>query len=161
MAVIITVILSQNLNTYLSGQTEIFQLFFTRSCVDENQICKGIPLCDNKNDLKWCKNATFWHEPADWKPMVKRSACSLTSQTDGVVPHSQLVKTFLVDDGTYHCLNRADEHIFSEKRQNDTNNGTDWLQSVTTPCDLDVFGDGWRRCLGRNPDQCVWVYSKY
>ena len=136
-------------------------MFFTRSCVDENQICKGIPLCDNKNDLKWCKNATLWNEPPDWKPIVGHSACTLASQTDGLVPHAQLVKTFLVDDGTYHCLNRADEHIFSEKRQNHTNNGTDWLQSVTTPCGLDVFGDAYRRCLGRNPDQCVWVYSKY
>ena len=140
-----------------SGQTKILQLFFTRSCVDENQICKGIPLCDNKNDLKWCKNATFWNEPADWKPMKDHSACTLTSQTDGVVPHSQLVKTFLVDDGTYHCLNRADEHFIFEKRQNGTNNATDWLQLVTTPCVSDTD----RRCLGRNPDQCVSLRGKY
>ena len=93
--------------------------------------------------------------------MVGHSACTLTSQTDRVVPHAQSVNHLKIDDGMYHCLNRADEHIFSEKRQNDTNNGTDWLQSVTTPCGLDVFGDAYRRCLGRNPDQCVWVYSKY
>ena len=124
--------------------------------MDENQICKGIPLCDNKNDLKWCKNASFWNEPADWKPMAEHLACTLTRQADGVVPHGQLVKTFLVDDGTYHCLNRADEHIFSEKRQNNTNN--DWLQLVTTPCE---GGDAQRRCLGRNPDQCVDLTGKY
>ena len=131
-------------------------MFFTRSCVDENQICKGIPLCDNKNDLKWCKNATFWNEPADWKPTVDHSSCTLTSQTDGVVPHAQLVQTSLVDDGTYHCLNRADEHIFLEKKQNNTNN--DWLQLVTTPC---FDGDFQRRCLGRNPDQCSYSLCKY
>ena len=93
--------------------------------------------------------------------MFRHSVCNLTSQTDGVVPHSQLVKTFLVDDGTYHCLNRADEHIFSEKRQNDTNNGTDWLKLVTTPCRLDEFRGHYRRCLGRNPDQCIWINSKF
>ena len=89
--------------------------------------------------------------------MVDHSACTLTSQIDGVVPHGQLVKTSLIDDGTYHCLNRADEHIFFEKRQNDTNNGTDWLQLVNMPC----VSDGHRRCLGRNPDQCVDPGSKY
>ena len=108
--------------------------------------------------MKWCKNATLWNDPADWKPIFKHSVCTLTSRSDGVVPHGQLVKTSLVDDGTYHCLNRADEHIFFEKRQNNTNNGTDWLQLVTTPCE---DGDYYRRCLGRNADQCVFVPCKY
>ena len=89
--------------------------------------------------------------------MRAHTACTLTSQPDGVVPHSQLVKTFLVDDGTYHCLNRADEHFIFEKRQNGTNNETDWLQLVTTPCVSDTD----RRCLGRNPDQCVNLRGKY
>ena len=89
--------------------------------------------------------------------MKDHSVCTLTSQTNGVVPHAQLVKKSQTDDGTYHCLNRADEHFIFEKRQNGTNNATDWLQLVTTPCVSDTD----RRCLGRNPDQCVSLRGKY
>ena len=29
----------------------------------------GVALCPNKNDLRWCQNATSWEVPEDWTPM--------------------------------------------------------------------------------------------
>ena len=46
-------------------------LLFTliSSCVDETQLCKpGVVLCPNKEDLKYCKNATSWTlDDSKWK----------------------------------------------------------------------------------------------
>ena len=63
---------------------------FNRSCVDENQLCKGIPLCRNKKDLQWCKNATSQpHSETDleWKPYQDRVKCI---SPKGVCFHSVL-----------------------------------------------------------------------
>ena len=122
----------------------------TRSCINEVQLCKGIPLCDNMNDLKWCKNSTMIDE--DWKSISEQWVCSLAPQTDGIVPHGQLIEIGLRNDGTYHCLNRADENPFLIKNYvNDT-----WLQWANTPCD----NSDARRCLGSNPEQCCLSYCK-
>ena len=34
------------------------------------ELCKGMPLCRNKEDLKWCKSATTWTVPENWKPLA-------------------------------------------------------------------------------------------
>merc|ERR1712142_203740 len=39
------------------------------TCVRETKVCRGVPLCPNHLDLKWCKNASIWNKPADWKPL--------------------------------------------------------------------------------------------
>ena len=44
---------------------------FISSCVDETELCKpGVVLCPNKEDLKYCKNATSWtFDDSEWKPI--------------------------------------------------------------------------------------------
>ena len=47
-------------------------LLFTliRTCTDETKLCKGVALCPNKEDLKYCKNATSWTlDDSEWKPI--------------------------------------------------------------------------------------------
>ena len=38
--------------------------------MDESELCKGVPLSSNKEDLKWCKTASMWTVPDNWTPMV-------------------------------------------------------------------------------------------
>ena len=64
-------------------------LLFTliSSCVEESKLCKGVALCPNKEDLKFCKNATSWTlDDSEWKP------------TDGrfLSEHTDVSKKFLI-----------------------------------------------------------------
>ena len=64
-------------------------------------------------------------------------------------------------DNIYHCLNRADEKPFFRGQKNDTNSTEElWLQWVSTPCPFDEY-DQLRRCIGRQPDQCVHAKCKF
>ena len=36
------------------------------SCVNEAKICQGVPLCPQKEDLKWCKETPL----TDWEPFI-------------------------------------------------------------------------------------------
>ena len=65
----------------------------TSSCIDESQICKGLPLCNDKNDLKWCKNATTWNEQpgADYLDIEDHSVCTLSPQSDELAPQGDEV----------------------------------------------------------------------
>ena len=64
-------------------------------------------------------------------------------------------------DNIYHCLNRADEKPFLRGQKNDTNSTEElWLQWVSTPCPFDEY-DQLRRCIGRQPDQCVHAKCKF
>ena len=38
--------------------------------MDELELCKGMPLCKDKEDLKWCKNSTTWTVPDNWTPLA-------------------------------------------------------------------------------------------
>ena len=51
-------------------------------------MCKGIPLCNDKNDLKWCKNATIWNENpgANWVDIMDHFVCTLSPQSDKLAP---------------------------------------------------------------------------
>ena len=66
-------------------------------------------------------------------------------------------------DDIYHCLNRADEKPFFRGQKNDTNSTEElWLQWASTPCPLPLKEySQWRRCIGRQPDQCVNARSKF
>ena len=123
-------------------------------------LCKGVAYCNNKNDLRWCKNATIWDEPSpeDWKPISGYSMCSLTP-TDGFIPSGQQIRLETRDNGLFNCFNRADESPFLKARKNHTKK--DWLQVVNTPCSDNEYDFQKRRCLGRNPNQCVYLSSKF
>ena len=68
-------------------------------------------------------------------------------------------------DDIYHCLNRADEKPFFRGQKNDTNSTEEfWLQWASTPCPFDDShhtDSQLRRCIGRQPDQCVNAFSKF
>ena len=140
-----------------------FFSFFISSCVDELKVCKGIPQCSNKEDLKWCKNATSWSLPhtEDWKPLNGLVRCTHPGQPD--YHPGQWIDSYLKGDGLFQCYNRAtaDEDPFSlDKNKNAQKT---WLELVNTPCDNK--GDPkselkWRRCLGRS-NQCVISRGKY
>ena len=53
-----------------------FFYFHFSTCVDEALLCKGIPLCKNRNDLKACKmhlpNMDIGYTP--WQPIFSRFA---------------------------------------------------------------------------------------
>ena len=132
--------------------THLFLLIFS-SCVDELEVCKGIPQCSNKEDLKWCKNATSWSLPhKDWISLRKLVRCTHPGQPE--YHPGQWIPSAVKGDGLFQCYNRAtaDEDPFSlDKNKNAQKT---WLELVHTPCDF-----GWSRCLGRS-DQCVNAYCK-
>ena len=65
-------------------------------------------------------------------------------------------------DNIYHCLNRADEKPFFRGQKIDTNLTEEfWLQWASKPCPYDEYYSQWRRCIGRQPDQCVKAKCKF
>ena len=125
----------------------------------ETKVCRGVPLCPNYLDLKWCKNASLWNEPAGWEPLDERFLCRNELQLNGTKHNGQWIKSNEARNGLfYNCLNRMDEDPFVKiKKENATvsSNKKTWLQLVNTPCEKDAFGDPKRRCLGNTPDVCV------
>ena len=134
--------------------TKVCFLFST--CVDETLLCKGIPLCENKNDLKACK----MNLPSmDWNPIYLLSTCTpdmLIDHPKYIMPYGQtIVSKLIADNSHFYCLNRGDTNPF-------LSNGADvdsktWTQWVNTDCNEDTF----RRCLGLRPDICIDPISKY
>ena len=60
-------------------------LFFS-SCVDESQLCRGMGLCTNNEDLEWCQNGqriltSVKNESLpyknSWKPLFDHTECTL------------------------------------------------------------------------------------
>ena len=142
-----------------SSMNNICILF--RTCVDETKLCKGKPLCGNKNDLKWCKAVWKLPSPNFTNIMNKgsdeiHSKCTKGHQPDNFVPNGQDILSKDIEDGLfYDCFNRADENPFKRAAYNQSESKS-WSELVRTPCPLD--GDGkylYRRCLGKNPNQCV------
>ena len=135
---------------YISSYANSFvSSFFISSCVNELKVCKGIPQCSNKEDLKWCKNDTSWSLPhTDWKPLDGLVRCTHPDQPE--YHPGQWINSDLTGDGLFQCYNRAtaDEDPFSSNKIKDAQKT--WLDLVHTPCD----SIWWRRCLGRG-DQCV------
>ena len=85
-----------------------------RSCVDESKLCKGVALCPNAEDLKFCKNATngtslnfdgFLHDEI---------SCNHLGSTDEENLQGQQIKRVNNNDGlVYNCINRRDEQAKS------------------------------------------------
>ena len=136
-----------------------------RTCVDETQLCKGKPLCGNGNDLKWCKDVWKLPSPNFTNIVDKRinkvhSKCTKGHQPENFVPNGQDI--FLEDtaNGVYNCFNRADEDPFKKVAYNQSVDKS-WSDLVKTPCQLGQLGHSYRRCLGRNPSQCVFSAGGY
>ena len=50
-------------------EAHVFLFTLIRTCADESKLCKGVALCPNKEDVKFCKNATSWTlDYSEWKP---------------------------------------------------------------------------------------------
>ena len=74
------------------------------------------------------------------------SKCAKGHQPDNFVPNGQDILSNDIEDGlVYDCFNRADENPFNQSESKS------WSELVRTPCPLDLY----RRCLGKNPNQCV------
>ena len=134
-----------------------FFSFLFSTCVDEMLMCKGVPLCKNKNDLKACKMKI--PNMDTWKPIDSISECTPVGHSEYIMPFSQKVNSSsIADDSQYHCLNRGDENPFLITNDGSNRNET-WTQWVNTPCDKidDSFA---RRCLGSMPEKCVKATCK-
>ena len=160
-------------------------LFFS-SCIEESQLCRGMGLCTNNEDLEWCQNGqriltSVENEnlpyTSSWKPLRDHSECPLPnsklSQTEisnkkkvlkpsarKIVSSHQQIKQAKIRDGIrYDCLNRGDEFPFGGATNN---NGEEKIEKtwrnelVNEPCE---DGRG-RRCLGKAFDKCVGSSSK-
>ena len=143
-------------------QRNLLQKFvFFRTCVDESLLCKGIPLCGNKNDLKSCKMKI--PNMDDWTPIPNLFTCTpdmLIDHSKYIMPYVQTIFSNLISDKShFYCLNRRNTNPFLIT--NRTNGaGTDsktWTQWINTLCD----NPNDRRCLGLRPDICKTAVSKY
>ena len=89
-------------------------LFTFSTCVDEALLCKGIPLCENKNDLKACGMEI--PNMDNWKPIHTLSTCTPINHPEYIMPFGQTVLNESIADGIqYNCLNRGDENPFLGK----------------------------------------------
>ena len=132
--------------------TKVCFLFST--CVKETLLCKGIPLCANKNDLKACKMNL---PNMDWIPIANYNTCIPVDHPEYIMPYGQTIDIdHFKDKSHFYCLNRGNTNPF-------LNNGADadsktWTQWMNTSCDNP---SSYRRCLGLRPDMCVEASSKY
>ena len=122
-------------------------------------------MCPNKEDLKYCRNATSGGlTDATWKPIDATrdflSCNHLDQQSDQKNLQGQQINPLQINDGRFfHCLNRRDENPFDAgKKNNEISNQKTWLDNVKKPCSL---GSSYRRCLGGRVDQCVHGGSKF
>ena len=142
-----------------------FSLFFFlfSTCVDEALLCKGIPLCENKNDLKACKmNMTSMNiDYGHWHSIKGRSTCTPIDHPEYVMPFGQAVDNDLIaDNSQFYCLNRGDKNPFLIKNSGSNETEADsktWSQWMNTSCPNNQD----RRCLGLVPDRCVDSFRKY
>ena len=134
-----------------------------RTCVDETQLCKGKPLCENRNDLKWCKDeweltAPNFKHLFDFQNQQQHSKCNKSHQFVNFVPNGQDILAEDIGDGfVYNCFNRADEDPFKKigYNQSEDEGEKSWSDLVRTPC---PGPDNYlRRCLGQKPSQCVAI----
>ena len=76
--------------------------------MEETTICKGTSFCENKEDLRHCKNETLWTSLSDiLGPEYKQCKGS-----------GQWIKKKKQNDGVFDCFNRRDEVLF-KKTQSD------------------------------------------
>ena len=128
--------------------------FIFSTCVNEALLCKGIPLCENKNDLKACKLNL---PNMDWRPIYFLSTCRPIDHPEYIMPFGQTVNSdFIADGRQFHCLNRGDEDPFLIT--NSRSNGTE--TNGNTPC-LNNQNRWKRRCLGSRQDICVSALGNY
>ena len=135
----------------------LIKVHFFSTCVDEALLCKGIPLCENKNDLKACK---MNFPNMDWKPIDTLSTCTTINHPEYIMPYGQKINSDLINDTSrFYCLNRGDTKPFliTNSESNDDDSKT-WTQWVNTACDWLSYD---RRCLGLRPDICVSATGKY
>ena len=142
-------------------QNKNFAPFHYSSCVEETAMCNGTSVCDNKEDLRQCKNESLW-----------RSLSDVLGYGYVQCPGSgQQIKIGSKNDGIFDCLNRRDEEGTTFKNTSSDNPTQDWLKEVHKPCPnitdqsqdwIDEYRNGknWRRCLGNQPDRCVWSPCK-
>ena len=130
--------------------------FLFSTCVDEALLCKGIPLCENKNDLKACKMNL---PNMNWTHIKYLSTCTPIDHPEYKMPFGQTVdNAHIADHSQYNCLNRGDEDPFliMNNESNETESKT-WRQWLNIPCDKTRL----RRCLGSRPDRCVDASGKH
>ena len=109
--------------------------------------CDGTSaVCDNKEDLRQCKNKTLWENTVG---LTGNFQCRGSGQQ---------IKIGSKNDGIFDCLNRRDENGTTFKKATSDNATQDWLKEVHTAC---PEGEKYRRCLGNQPDRCVKVASKF
>ena len=126
-------------------------------------MCKGKPLCENKNDLKWCKDV--WDLPSPNFTNIndidgKHSKCNKSHQPENFVLNGQDILEKDIGNGlVYNCFNRGDEDPFKKigYNQSEDEGEKSWSDWVRTPCQDDYY----RRCLGQNPSQCVFAVGGY
>ena len=118
-------------------------------------MCKGKPLCSNKNDLKWCKDVRELPSP-NFKhfieyPEREHSKCNKSHEDENTIPNGQDILAEDIGNGlVYNCFNRADEDPFKGIFHNQS-----WSDWVKIPCHPSWF----RRCLGQKPSQPCVTYT--
>ena len=122
-------------------------------------------MCPNKEDLKYCRNATSGGlTDVIWKPIDATTnflSCNHLDQQPDYQKNlqGQQINPLRINDGrVFHCLNRRDENPFDAGKKSNKIDQKTWLDNVEEPCSL---GSTYRRCLGGRVDQCVHAGSKF
>ena len=86
-------------------QNNILFHFHYSTCVEETTIpCNGTSVCDNKEDLRLCKDETLWKNAV---PL--RESGNVYCNGSG-----QVIKSQKHNDGVFDCVNRRDEVPFKK-----------------------------------------------
>ena len=89
-------------------QNNILSHFHYSTCMEETTIplllCNGTSVCDNKEDLRLCKNETRWKSLPD----------VISSGYVQCKGSGQWIKKGKHNDGVFDCVNRRDEVPFKK-----------------------------------------------
>ena len=116
-------------------------------------------------DLKWCKRANTSYFPfktfhLGYGLEFQYTYCASKTNSVRVDLQVQQIKTTLQNNSRFDCHNRQDETPFLKKNhQTKKLDKTEmWLRNVNMSCPK---GRYYRRCLGHQPEECIYVKCKY
>ena len=132
---------------------------YYRSCFEERKagvLCKGVPFCENKGDLRWCKSNASSH--IDIKPIFDDNILSCNSLGDRA--HLKSINGQQIKNKSsnvfleFRCFNRKDLNPFASFKGR---NQSKWLKNVNKKCKSGIQN----RCLGQESEQCSNIRGKF
>ena len=123
-------------------------------CVEEKTLCNGEMRCENRNDLRWCKDPQRYEEDCDtscegssWCFPTRSRCGSVNSLVVEGIP-GQCIYNSDIANSKYECFDRSDESPFNKVKEDF------WVDVQLNIC---YDNTGWQgfECTKNNVTKCV------